>query len=244
MSITKRQEQILTILDERTFITVNHLAEMLFTSPSSIRRDLTHMQNCGLVTRSHGGVSLPTPISGVASFHDRMQKSPLQKRKIAQKAATLLKDGQKILLDSSSTVAFLLPHIAKLNGACVFTNNLSTALNAIELGIDTHCLGGHAIRGSAALSGISTYRSLMDIKADILFFSSQALDEHGDVSDSTEEENAVRLWMLESAKTAVFLCDSDKFGNRALFKLTNLQDIDYAIFDRPFEGCNISCQTL
>ena len=87
MSITNRQNEILEILNQRNYISVNELARMTFTSPSSIRRDLTYLQNNGLVKRSHGGVMLPNPISGVASFYDRKQKNVNAKRLIAQKAS-------------------------------------------------------------------------------------------------------------------------------------------------------------
>ncbi len=244
MSITNRQTQILNILNERTYITVDELSALTFTSPSSIRRDLTYLQNNGLVKRSHGGVTLPEPINGVASFYDRTHKNMKEKRIIAQKAAALLEDGQNILLDSSSTAAFLLPYIAKFNHAAVFTNNLSTALNAIELGINTHCLGGHSIRGSSALSGAETYRALSNIKADILFFSSQSLDCQGNITDSTEEENFARILMLQSTKTSVFLCDSEKFNTSSVYKLGNLNDMDFAVFDKGFDGLSTSCTLL
>ena len=54
MRISSRQKQILSILNERVFITVQELAELTFTSASSIRRDLTYLQNNGLVKRMHG----------------------------------------------------------------------------------------------------------------------------------------------------------------------------------------------
>ena len=244
MSITARQEQILHILNERTYITVNELAKITYTSPSSIRRDLSYMQNVGLVCRCHGGVSLPAPISGVASFYDRAHKNTHEKRMIAKKASALLRDGQSILLDSSSTAAFLLPHIAKLSSATVFTNNLSTALSAIELGIDTHCLGGRSTNSSAILSGVETVRALSGIKADILFFSSQSIDQNGVISDSTEEENFVRQCMLNAAKTSVFLCDSEKFDKSALYVLCNLSDVDFAAFDAAYPAPTGSCTLL
>ena len=90
MSISNRQEQILVFLNERTFITVNELSKLMYVSPSSIRRDLTYMQNNGLVKRCHGGVSLPDSLSGVASFYDRAHKNIKEKRVICQKAALLL----------------------------------------------------------------------------------------------------------------------------------------------------------
>lgn len=244
MSITNRQEQIIKILNERVFITVKELSELTFTSESSIRRDLTHLENNGLAKRSHGGVSLPEPISGVASFYDRTHKSIKEKRAIAAKASALLKDGQTVILDSSSTAAFLLPYIAKKKHIVVFTNNLSTALNAIELGIKTHCLGGSTVNGSVALSGWETYRNLSEIKADILFFSSQSIDSSGCISDSTEQENYVRRLMMESSRVNVFLCDSKKFGKSSVYKLCSVSEVDYAVFDTEYEGLTAKCKYL
>lgn len=244
MSISERQKRILGILNARNFITVNELAEITFTSPSSIRRDLTAMQNVGLVKRSHGGVTLPDPIQGVASFYDRTHQNIQAKRFIAKKAATLLRDGLSIMLDSSSTAGFLLPYIAKLNYVTLFTNNISTALQSIEMGIHTHCLGGHSVNGSTALAGTETYKALTDIHVDILFFSSLSLDRHGWISDPTEEENYVRHLMLQTAQNKVFLCDSTKFDKSAVYKLANLKDVDCAVFDEPFAALEIDCRII
>ena len=244
MSISERQTQILHILNDRTFITVRELSSLTFTSESSIRRDLTYLQNNGLVKRLHGGVSTVSPVANVASFYERTQKNVKEKRLIAQKASVLLKAGQTVLLDSSTTATFLLPYIAKHHHMTVFTNNLSTALHAIELGIQTHCLGGHAINGSAALSGPETFSALSGITADVLFFSSQSLDNQGIISDATEEENYVRKIMLNSAKTRVFLCDSGKFNTGNTYRLCNLDAVDYAVFDIPFPDLSTTCKLL
>lgn len=80
MSISERQKQILGILNDRTFITVQELSALTFTSPSSVRRDLTYLQNNGLVKRMHGGVSAVDPVSNVASFYDRTHKNVKEKR--------------------------------------------------------------------------------------------------------------------------------------------------------------------
>lgn len=244
MSISERQTQILHILNDRTFITVRELSNLTFTSESSIRRDLTYLQNNGLVKRLHGGVSTVPPTANVASFYDRTHKNVKEKRLIAQKASMLLKDGQAVLLDSSTTATFLLPYIAKHQDIIVFTNNLTTALQAIELGIQTHCLGGHAINSSAVLSGPETFSALAGITADVLFFSSQSLDNQGNISDATEEENYVRKIMLNSAKTRVFLCDSEKFSTRNTYQLCNLDAVDYAVFDIPYPELSATCRIL
>ena len=79
-------------------------------------------------------------------------------------------------------------------------------------------------------------KALSDISVDIMFFSSQSLSIDGMISDSTEEENYVRSVMLERANKTVFLCDSTKFNTKSLYTLSSLDCIDYAVFDRDFEG--------
>lgn len=244
MSISERQQKILQTLGEQQFITVQALAKQTFTSPSSIRRDLSTLENQGLVRRTHGGVTLPEPVRGVASFQRRKSKNVSQKRLIAKKAAALLRDGQSILLDGSSTVTFLLPYIARRSGIKLFVNNLSTAMSAIELGIDTYCLGGHSVNGSAVLSGSGAYQALASLQVDILFFSSQSLAADGTISDSTEEENYLRSLMVQAAQTRVFLCDSEKFGKQSLFTLGRLDEIDLAVFDREYPELEHCCPLL
>jgi DeoR family fructose operon transcriptional repressor len=236
MQLSERQKELLEIIRSNSYISVNELAEETFTSPSSIRRDLNKLQNLGLVKRLHGGASLTESDGSVAGFYRRATKNIKEKRLIAKKAASLLQNGQSILLDSSTTAGFLLPYIAKLESPTVFTNNLETAVGAINLGIQTHCLGGCAVNGSVSLGGAQTYKALSELNVDILFFSSQSLSRDGVISDSTEAENFVRMLMLDRAKRRVFLCDSSKFGNTSTHTLTTLDSLDFAVFDRPFEG--------
>ena len=72
---------------------------------------------------------------------------------------------KKNLLDGSSTATFLLPYISKLDSAVLFTNNILTALDAIEMGIRTHCIGGNSINGSPVLSGPEAYKGLSGLSA-------------------------------------------------------------------------------
>ena len=244
MGISERQHQILKIIGENTYVKVNEISKITFTSPSSIRRDLKYLENLGLVNRSHGGASLPEISGRVAGFYNRITKNIKEKRLIAQKAASLLKNGQSILLDSSTTAGLMIPHIAKMASMVVFTNNLETAISAIKEGITTYCIGGASINGSVSLGGAQTYRALSDINADIMFFSSQSLSVDGVISDSTEEENYVRSIMLERADKTVFLCDSTKFNTKSLYNLSLLDNIDYAVFDKDFDGLSTKAKLI
>ena len=85
MSITKRQEQIVALLEEHGFMSVERLSEMTYTSPSSIRRDLTRLQNLYLIRRTHGGASIFKELNHAVPLTSRMEKNIAEKRKIAKR---------------------------------------------------------------------------------------------------------------------------------------------------------------
>lgn len=244
MSISNRQEQILNLLREHTFLTVEKLAKYTYTSPSSIRRDLTILQNMCFIKRTHGGASVLNELNHAAPFNNRMARNVINKRKIANLAASLLRDSQIIMLDGSSTASFLIPHIAKHKDIILFTNNMITAVNAINYGIKTHCIGGSSVNNSAVLSGPESYNQVSSVHPDLLFFSSHSIDENGIISDPTQEENYLRSIMLDSTKKSVFLCDREKFNRSSTYVLTSLNNVDYAVFDAPWEGSSTHCSII
>lgn len=244
MSISKRQEQILELLQEHSFLTVTKISQLTYTSPSSIRRDLTHLENMCFIKRTHGGASILNENNQAAPLNNRMSQNIIGKRKIAKKAATLIFDDQTIMLDGSSTAGFLIPQIAKHKNIVLFTNNMITAMNAINYGIKTHCIGGSSVNNSAVLSGTQSYKNVMEIHPDILFFSSHSLDINGIITDPTPEENYLRSLMLANAKVSVFLCDSEKFNKKSLYTLGSINDVDYAVFDAPWNELKVKCKIL
>lgn len=244
MSISSRKKQILELLEQHEFLTVKKLAQLTFTSESSIRRDLADLQNQCLVRRTHGGATLSGTTDRVPTLNNRMTQNILEKRRIAKKAAALLADDQVVMLDGSSTAGFLVPYIARHINITLYTNNMVTALTAIDLGIKAHCIGGSSVNGSAVLSGEEAYRAVSSIRPDILFFSSQGIDSHGIISDSTESENYLRYLMLQSARVSVFLCDSNKFNRRCVHTLTSINRVDYAVFDSPWKELSTRCTLL
>ncbi len=73
MSTTERQDTILNLLEQHRFLTVKRLSELTYTSPSSIRRDLSHLENLYFIKRSHGGASIADGMNHPANLMNRMK---------------------------------------------------------------------------------------------------------------------------------------------------------------------------
>jgi DeoR/GlpR family transcriptional regulator of sugar metabolism len=121
---------------------------------------------------------------------------------------------------------------------------MQTAINAVNYGIKTHCIGGASVNQSVVLSGEQAYNSVVNIFPDILFFSSRSLDTDGYIYDPIPEENHIRELMLKNAKRKVFLCDSEKFGQKSLYRLASINDIDVCVFDKPIPKLSAKCKII
>ena len=234
MKTNEREQKILEILHNRQFASVRFLAANLYTSPSSIRRSLTRMENAGLVRRNYGGVILCDNEKKTAALDVRMEQHKTEKKAVARDAASLIYPGMTVFLDASTTCSYLVEYIIQIPDVIVFTNNLRTAAELIENGVDTYCIGGHLANNSAISVGTYAENMIRELSADIFFFSSQALSDDGVISDCSAEETAIRKAMYEHSKRRYFLCDSSKFGKTSVHRLCTLDDVDGTFFDKPF----------
>jgi len=78
----------------------------------------------------------------------------------------------------------------------------------------------------------------------MMFFSASSFDYDGLISDYCEEENDLRRIMRNQSKTAVFMCDSGKFGTRSAFSFFYLSEIDYLVTDKELSFDTLSTLEL
>ena len=227
----EREQEILSILKTTNgFVTVRQLCESLFASESSIRRDLKALETRGLVKRSYGGAVLESNYSNIVTFNYRTRQNISAKREIAQKAAGLIKDGDIVFLDQSSTAFYLAGELIDRSSLTVVTNNIEITMLLANSKIRLISSGGFLSNENRnCLIGGDAQRTFENVFADIMFFSVKAISDDGLVTDCSREEIIVRETMLKNADKKVLLCDSSKFGMRAPFKQCELGDVDYLI---------------
>lgn len=227
----EREREIINLLKSQDgFITVKELCNMLYASESSIRRDLANLENKGIIKRTYGGAELVTNFSNVVSFNKRAHHNIDAKKIIAKKAASLIKDGNVIFLDQSSTSLYLATEIMDKSSLTVVTNNVVILNLLSNSAIKTVSSGGYlSPENRSCLIGTDAQYIFENTYADLVFFSTKSLSEDGIISDCTREEVAVRNAMLKNAAKKVFLCDSDKFGTRSAYKQCTLEDVDIMV---------------
>lgn len=226
----EREREILKYLQINNYMTVLELSKLLYTSESSIRRDLTSLEKQGLVKRSYGGAEPCENPSTAVPFSVRSKHNILAKKAMAKKAAALLKDKSIVFLDQSSSAFFTAEALKTHKGLTVVTNNPEIVVLLSDTDFDVISSGGILSRDNRnCLLGDDAHRIFSQIHADIMFFSVKALTLDGSLYDCSREEVCIRNTMLLNADKKVFLCDTEKFGTYAGFKQCELSDIDIFI---------------
>lgn len=229
---SERQEMILQLLQENKYITTQELAQKIFASYSSIRRDLEELENSGFINRSYGRVELVNSDSFLVSYPIRMNKNSSQKHIIAKKAAALIKDGDTIFVDPSSSCTFFVKELLHMKGITLITNNVEVLSLMSQSNINLICSGGlQTAPNRYALVGPIAETTFRNIHADWAVFSARSLTEDGQIYDVNYNETAVRKVMLENAAKKLFLCDSSKLKTNSTYYQCSLADIDYMVCD-------------
>lgn len=229
-----QEQEILSFIQSKQYASVEDISSTLFISPSTTRRKLTRLQEKGLVTRTRGGAKINDSSNFLPSFSYRTHQNSLEKKKIALTATKLIKNGDVIFLDGSTSAFFIAEYLSGFKDIKVITNGIDTFSLLVKNGINAYSTGGSVLKNNnSVLGGEHTINMIEKFHADIAFFSVASITRDGKLYDIFEEENPPRITMLKNASKRVFLSDSTKFGKISPYFTCTTRDIDYIVTDKP-----------
>ncbi len=228
-----RYEEIAKLLSRDKTMTVEQLAHALYVSPPTVRRDLNEMHKMGLAVRIHGGAmaSDDNTLGIPVDFRNTIRSK--EKQRLAKSAAELIKNGDVLFIDASTTALHIIDHLQKYENIRVITNSIQAAVHLRKHNIKTYCTGGILIEHSLAFGGSYAQEMIPQFNIDICFFSSYGINDKGWVVDYSELETEMRKVVFHHSAKRVFLCDQSKFLRNSVFNLIQLRDLDYIITDAP-----------
>jgi DeoR/GlpR family transcriptional regulator of sugar metabolism len=250
MMAEERRTQILQIVRTEGRARVNELANRFSSSAVTIRNDLNELHQRGLVLRSHGGAVLPDTILRESPVHERLKTHAEEKRRIGAIAATLINDGETIILDSGTTTLEIARQIKNKQGLQVITNGVNIAAELLDAReVQTFIVGGTLRVDSASIVGRSTEEMFEQFSADKLFLSGAGCDPDFGVSGANLEETMVNRAMLRIAREIILVADASKFSKRSMVRIASFSEIDTVISDTGLReemqekvrglGCNL-----
>ncbi len=233
-----RQRAILEILIKQKSVSVKELADTLYISEPSIRRDLAELEQQRMIKRIHGGAMLEeNGISALKiSFAIRELECSDEKARIAKKAASLIHDDDVIFLDASSSAYSIVPFLTDKKNITVITSGIKAMTKLAEYGIKVISTGGDVTNTCLSLVGNGARAAVRSYYADICFFSCRGLAFSGEMSDISMEENYIRQEMISRARSAYLLCASNKIDKQFYHKLCDVQDVTGIICCQSLPG--------
>lgn len=229
-----RHHEILSYLESHHSATVQDLARDLYSSPSTIRRDLTELEEMGFLRRVHGGAVLTTGSTFDTPASLRRTQQLAEKQKIASLAARFLSSSSTYFFDSSSTAAVFAWKLQDYLNVSVATNGLGilSSLQSTE-NLSVFSCGGFLRSPCDEFTGSMTLENISRMHADIFFFSCSGFTPEQGATELSDENVAVKRAFYRNARQRILLCDSTKFDRNFFFTSFSLKEIDYVVTDRP-----------
>ncbi len=234
MLAAERRNEILEILKEEGRVIVSELSRKYEVTEETIRRDLEKLEQDGVAERTYGGAVVKANDKEELPFLVRKRANVEAKKAIAMKICNLIHDGDRIMLDASTTALFVAKQLRPKKNITIITNSIEILLElSDEKEWKILSTGGSLRPGALSLVGYQAERMVDDFHVDKAIVSCKGVDlEHG-FSDSNEADAGIKKRMLNSADVKIMAVDNAKFGHRSFTKITGINGIDMIATDCP-----------
>jgi DeoR/GlpR family transcriptional regulator of sugar metabolism len=231
MQAEERQKRIEEFLQKREFASLEELSELVDASVSTVRRDVSILEERGTLRRTHGGAMLINGKSEEYVFSARDTHQLDEKEAIAKACAGLIKPGQTVILDAGTTCY----HVAKQLEAVsphVVTNSLPVANFFSSSGkVELVVTGGVIYPRLGVLVGPLAVEAFTKIHAEVAIMSAGGITLEG-LTNSHGLLVEIQRAMMRAAQKVIMCLDSTKFGRQSISPLSDLDPVNSIVTDK------------
>lgn len=224
----ERQAYILHQVNLHNKVLSSSLCTEIQVSEDTIRRDLQELADEGKVIKVHGGAlshsfnQVHFPTNGVYS--------QIQKNKIAQKAVALISNGMFILTSGGTTILEMARCLPPQLKATFISGSIPAILEYMHHpNIDVIMIGDRISKNSKITVGPEAIAKIRQMKADICFLGTNAIDAHQGITDNDWEVVQLKKAMIESSRRVICLTIAEKINSVQPIRVCGLDEIDMLI---------------
>jgi DeoR family transcriptional regulator of aga operon len=233
-----RQKEISNRLRAEGKVSVSALADTLGVSVVTIRNDLDALERQQVLRRLRGGAIAVRPARFQRSLHPLHHEFEDEKQRIGEMAASMVRDGQTVIIDAGSTTLALaraLPHA--LQDVAVVTPALDVALELeSHMGIKVIITGGTVAKKQRSMIPPFATTLLRQINADLAFIACSGVDAAKGFTTQSWEEAEVKHAIAAAASRTVFVADHGKIGHVATAKIMEINEAEALVTDSAAAG--------
>ncbi|UUU24578.1 DeoR/GlpR family DNA-binding transcription regulator [Streptomyces sp. DSM 40750] len=230
----ERRQLILEMVRANGAVSLRELARVVQTSEVTVRRDVRALEAEGLLDRRHGGAVLPGGFTRESGFPQKSHLATAEKTAIADLAASLVEEGEAIVVGAGTTTQELARRLARVPGLTVVTNSLLVAQALAHANRVEVVMTGGTLRGSNyALVGSGAEQSLQGLRVSKAFLSGSGLTAERGLSTSNMLSASVDRALVQAAAEVVVLADHTKLGTDTMFQTVPTDVITRLVTDDP-----------
>ncbi|MEV0780728.1 DeoR/GlpR family DNA-binding transcription regulator [Streptomyces sp. NPDC050433] len=234
MFAAERRQLILEMVRANGAVSLRELARVVQTSEVTVRRDVRALEAEGLLDRRHGGAVLPGGFTRESGFPQKSHLATAEKTAIADLAASLVEEGEAVVVGAGTTTQELARRLARIPGLTVVTNSLLVAQALAHANRVEVVMTGGTLRGSNyALVGSGAEQSLQGLRVSRAFLSGSGLTAERGLSTSNMLSASVDRALVQAAAEVVVLADHTKLGTDTMFQTVPTDVITRLVTDDP-----------
>jgi DeoR/GlpR family transcriptional regulator of sugar metabolism len=231
MDVHSRHQMILQALSQRSPVLVGELADALDCSEMTVRRDLESLERIGGLRRVHGGATSVFLSAEETPYGIRALEFSDAKAKIGAAAASLLADGETVILDGGTT-AMEVARALRSRRLTVMPLALRPVFELHECpGIKLLLPGGEVRPGELSLTGTLAEPSFSQLRFDTYVMGPCGIDAKAGITTHFLAETAVKRASARSSQRVIAVADSSKLGRVAFGHVCDLDEIDILLTD-------------
>lgn len=229
----ERFEKIEQALAGQSPVSVAGLARMLRVSPVTVRADLAALEKRGRVVRVHGGAMASPKTALELDFESRAHIQHAAKRAIGKYAASLVRDGDSIFIDASTTAFELARGVSDRRELTVITNSIRSAQELVTYPNLTVIMPGGILRREAfSLVGMWSADLIQQFNIGRAFMGARGFTLEEGLTDVNPDEVALKRAIVRVAKEVVALIDHSKWNQVALASFCMPEQLATIISDK------------
>lgn len=235
MRQAQRILRVQEVFAKQEFVSFEELCQLFSASKSSIRRDLMELENKGILRRVHGGAISLQARDEVMDFSRLSGSSHDEKSRIGKLAASLVGEGQTIIMGGGSTTVEVAKHLTG-RAIQVVTNSIPIAQVFWDSKqVEVTLTGGYLYPRLGVQLGPICESMLNGLSADALIMGIRGISPKG-ISDSNSLIVESLRAMIRAARRVILVADHSKFGHDAMSHVASLSDIDQIVSDSALDA--------
>ncbi|MGH8352653.1 MAG: DeoR/GlpR family transcriptional regulator [Pseudomonas sp.] len=236
MNLAPRQQNILNLVRERSYISIEELAQTFAVTPQTIRRDINQLAERALLRRYHGGAAHDSSVENTA-YSMRAGQLREEKQRIAEAIAAQIPDHASLFINIGTTTEAIARALLEHRGLKVITNNLHVAATLSAKDDFEVLIAGGTVRSDGGVVGQATVDFIRQFKVDYALVGISGIDEDGSLLDFDYQEVRVSQAIIENARQVFLAADSSKFGRNAVVRLGSITQVHRVFTDhQPLPG--------